>query len=764
MRLRTTWMVVSCGVVSTVASLAAGLIMYLEGLVVIEHTVEETGRADLQAIAREGRASFETTENSTARIGDMLNNLDNYPDYESFSKWMAVRSIAEIYRSNVLSGAGMLSFSTDKNQSRRIMDLLWYDLHRDRSRHYVHAQANALIDTPSCGYPCVVAFAIPDPNTAARGPNIYNFTTRLLDDPNVNELLDTGIAPGTSWWSNPLIWFSSDGNPYVYLINLRLLPLSPRHSILSGMQSIAKSDMLTEHWRKLMAKYTTEAKVLITQVASGRDSIVLTGNFPEAEVDKDCKAGFQQEGLERPPCLKYVLNLTEEFQKLVGELNNTANGHFRRGSSYWMMKDYLFLKGNSRGALDDIYLMWFRSISSVNGQLNRALFLLIAFSVLVASFDLMIGSLEIFFIAKPLGRLAESTVPLCRLDLVAANKLIDPCLGSFIAECQDLANGLAFATASLDEYKAFLPKSLFSQSEDSDGSPAPSQNSSKPSSQVGDSNSSRTSKKPQHVAGPAAALRVGLAKTPLTAIKVKLSDAIKEKSFIEALSVMESVVSSHRGTLHQFYVADPSMQCATWQGVSSSVIERCCQVAIHMKEMKHHAVIISEPGCRSGNLGSSTIRSFAVTGVIEKVIGPMLDIAMWLGAQSSSAVILTSKGCAVKVQSSIKTSVLLSARIHLELHTLSEIVGQEQVQQEEWMYTMETGGTGNVIANLKNAGGVITEKDLVALQSEVDKGKCSPSFKYMLKLAQTNVGDAFMITHGAVQVGDKHLSTQCIPT
>ena len=749
MRIATTWMVVSSGIVSTVTSVAAGLMMYLEGLVVIEHTVEETGRADLQALSREIKNSFGIVENGTSRIGDMINNYHSFSDYDSFGRWMTTRSIAEIYRTNIIGGAGVLAFTPDGDRSKRVHELSWYTLHRDRSRHFVNARGNPSIDTAACAYPCVMGYAIPDPITAIPGANIYNYTTSLISDEYIDEIMTSDITPGETWWSNPLIWFASDGNPYVYLINLRFLPPSEGHSILGGMQPIAKADMLTEAWRKLMTVYTTEAKIVITQVAKGLNSVMLTGNFPDAEVDDDCTGTFTLDS-EYQQCLKYVLNLTKEFQDMVVELNSTKTSDFHRGSSYWMMKDSLYLK-HGRDSLDDIYLMWFRSISSVNGQLNRALFLFVGFAVLVASFDLMIGTLEVFFVAKPLTKLANATIPLCSLDLEGANDLIKPCLGSIISECQDLAMGLSFAVNSLDEYKAFLPKSLFQQSECEDDDELESH-----SADTGGAKTNKTSSistatlaKPS----PQVALRVGLSKTPLTAMKVKLSVGANEKNFIETLSSLESVVHLFRGTLHPFYVSDPSLHCATWQGVSM-VLERCCQAALQLREEKHYVAIRSEQGCKSGNLGTQTMRSFALTGVIEKVIGPMLETSVWLGTQIGEPVILIGKECGAKIQGCIESSLLMALQLGRETYLLSEVIKHKDAKNEEWMYTIDTEGTesaAGVLTKLGDGKYVFDEKELAALESK--SGECSLAFKHLLGIGQTHPEQAFILNSRPVSFG-----------
>ena len=743
-------MVVASGIISTITSVAAGLMMYLEGLVVIEHTVEETGRADLQALSREIKNSFGTVENGTSRIGDMINNYHNFSDYESFGRWMTTRSIAEIYRTNIIGGAGVLAFNPDGDRSKRVHELSWYTLHRDRSRHFVNARGNPSIDTSACAYPCVMTYAIPDPTTAIPGANIYNYTTSLISDEYIDEIMTSDITPGETWWSNPLIWFASDGNPYVYLINLRYLPPSGGHNILGGMQPIAKADMLTEAWRKLMTVYTTEAKIVITQVANGLNSVMLTGNFPDAEVDDDCTGTFTLDS-EYQQCLKYVLNLTKEFQDLVVELNSTKTSDFHRGSSYWMMKDSLYLK-HGRDSLDDIYLMWFRSISSVNGQLNRALFLFVGFAVLVASFDFMIGALEVILVAKPLKKLANSTVPLCSLDLEGANALIKPCLGSVISECQDLASGLSFAVNSLDEYKAFLPKSLFNQSECEDE--LNSRHSAETKTE-GRSSSISTLTKPPCPTQLSAILRVGLSKTPLTAMKVKLSVGASEKNFIDTLSSLESVVNLFRGTLHPFYVSDPSLHCATWQGVSM-VLERCCQAALQLREMKHHVAIRTEQSCRSGNLGTQTMRSFALTGMIEKVIGPMLEASVWLGTQISEPIILIGMDCAAKIQMCIKSKILMALQAGHETHLLSEVIREIDTKNEEWMYTIDTEGmesAAGVIPKLRDGEHVVDGKDLAALESMSRNNECSVAFRHLLRIGQANPERAFILNFGPVSLG-----------
>ena len=772
MRIYTTWMVIASGVISTIISVAAGLVMYLEGLQVIEKTVEETGLADLQALSREGRKSFEVTENHGLRLSDMLRNFKGTSSMELFEEWTTVRFVGETYRSNLVHGIAAYGRNTS-NKSQRIYDIVWYDVYKNGVRFYVNARVNSSINTTACPFPCAVTYSIPEPETAQLGPNIYNFTAEIVSDETIAGYESSNIEPGSSWWEGPFIWFSGDGNPYVYLINKLWLPPTPDHNILGEYQSIAVTDVLSEPWRDLMAVFATEAKVMITQVGRGLDSVILTGNFADAEINRNCSFTGTLSMTAFTPCQKYLMNLTKEFRDLAVELNGTTSRKFRRGSSYWMMKDHLFLKSHQLDTLDDIYLMWFRSISSVNSQLDRALILFIVFAIGVASFDILIGAVEVMLISKPLHSLAKATSYIRNLDLENAQTKITPFRNSVIAECQDLSRGLLFAVTSLQEYKAFLPKSLFletSESESSDG-----RGSSRRLDQTRQTDQASSRMESTVVAIPS--LKVGIAKTSVTTLAVRLVDVPLTKgvqAFVEALSQLESIVHMTKGTLHPFFVTEPLLHCATWNGAGSASNERACKAALTLKG-KHHIVIESESASICGNLGTNTMRSYAVSGNTSRLIGPMLQAATWLGQKAKSPCILITASVAKKSEGFVNSMLILGLTISEEVYLMSELLSEKQSNNEEWMYTIlddqKQAQQCDLLLKLRDTSFRLSSKEILSIEEE-SKAKLrvnpSPAFTYLVEAAKVDNQTAFTIGFNPINFGresslsEKNLDTTLI--
>ena len=762
MRIYTTWMVIASGVVSTVISVAAGLVMYLEGLQVIEKTVEETGLADLQALSREGRKSFEVTENHGLRLSDMLRNFKGTSSMELFEEWTTVRFVGETYRSNLVHGIAAYGRNTS-NKSQRIYDIVWYDVYKNGVRFYVNARVNSSINTTACPFPCAVTYSIPEPETAQLGPNIYNFTANIVSDEAIAGYESSNIEPGSSWWEGPFIWFSGDGNPYVYLINMLWLPPTPDHNILGEYQSIAVTDVLSEPLRDLMAAFATEAKVMITQVGRGLDSVILTGNFADAEMSRNCSFTGTLSMTAFAPCQKYLMNLTKEFRDLAVELNGTTSRKFRRGSSYWMMKDHLFLKSHQLDTLDDIYLMWFRSISSVNSQLDRALILFIVFAIGVASFDILLGAAEVVLIARPLHSLANSISFLCSLDLRGAETIIKPFRNSVIAECQDLSRGLLFAITSLDEYKAFLPKSLFHDSTESDEA----EHSVASLLNTVNTSVSGVSEKKRALSMDnffvQTALRVGMSRSPMTTMAIKLLGVSLSKgvrSYVDALSDLESVIQSSKGTLHPFFVVEPYVHCATWNGVSSVSYDRVCRAALLLKD-KHHIAINSEFSCNSGNVGTATMRSFVVSGMTDKLILPILHAASWLGEKVNTPCVLMTSAVAAKVESTVNAMIVLGLLVQDEIHLLAELQSEKEAKVEEWMYTVSVNQASSardgIMMRLQDPAYRMSLKDLAVFDEPANPLQNSPiislAFDYLLESAKADVENAFVVSFSQITVG-----------
>eukprot|EP01064_Diplonema_japonicum_P037091 TRINITY_DN8605_c0_g1_i1.p1 TRINITY_DN8605_c0_g1~~TRINITY_DN8605_c0_g1_i1.p1 ORF type:complete len:1002 (+),score=81.10 TRINITY_DN8605_c0_g1_i1:75-3080(+) len=449
MKISAKWLIIVMGCISTGASLAGGLIMYYEALDILEKTVKDLGRADVQSLAQEMGQWFGDTSDTLLKYHDVLTRYDKFNGNSTeFESYLRETMVAEVYRDRTISTLGLRGYH---RTTQEIFYLAcWYDVLRQPVGGKSYVWADHFSGTTARAYNV-------NPATA-----LVNRTSQLYDiNLNVrNDTVFTDHPLGTRIWKDQQIWFVDNPGfvPYNYIPFLMTFEL-PNHSVLDEYNLILAVDMMTDQWGDLLDNHSTPASIVITQVNKGQDSSVLTGNFLETRVNAS--------KLNPSPVVVRDLGV---FSDLIMTLESKQPDVVERASNYWMMKSRIY-EQQPADDMASIYLMWFRSVNSINSQMNRALWMLIAFVLGIFLFDTSLGIGEVLLIAQPLAILADTTVPMTKFDLDAAERIIASSRTSncfSIKEVTHVREGIEFALESLQEYKTFLPRTIFYSESDMD--------------------------------------------------------------------------------------------------------------------------------------------------------------------------------------------------------------------------------------------------------------------------------------------------------
>eukprot|EP01060_Flectonema_neradi_P027973 TRINITY_DN3762_c0_g1_i1.p1 TRINITY_DN3762_c0_g1~~TRINITY_DN3762_c0_g1_i1.p1 ORF type:complete len:806 (+),score=161.18 TRINITY_DN3762_c0_g1_i1:891-3308(+) len=234
---------------------------------------------------------------------------------------------------------------------------------------------------------------------------------------------------------------------------------------------MATSDfMVRETWVDILSSYPTESLLMVVNIDAGENSTVLAGNFEASFMLANCSSPDREtDDTVFHPCLSYMKDMPQFVQDVHRKANTTAEGHFKRVStdkgSYWINRYQIFKQEVGVDSLPSLNLVWFRAVDTVEDQMTQALIMFVTFVLVVFVFDVTIGVLEITLLARPLKQLSQAMIPLDVMDLQKAQELASEGMNSKlgITEVDRLRNGFLRAIRNLEEYKAFIPQTLFEQ-------------------------------------------------------------------------------------------------------------------------------------------------------------------------------------------------------------------------------------------------------------------------------------------------------------
>ena len=705
LRFSTKYLILLAGMVSTAASLAGGLVLYFEGLDVIEATVKEVARADVQYLSQKSTEPFNSAQNALSETLDLLQRL-RFNTRAEFIDWIRNRLIWTTYHNKLLiESSGIRGFTKNNTASDQVYEVIWHERRITGEYDWIFATYEPSWNNTECGsaFPCVAAYTIdPTSNPSPLLDNIYNYSDagRVQYSRDLRgKFGDTG-----SLFIGPWVWFAADGNPYVYFNYYMSVPAYNAPFFSDTMEFTIVLAIVADPWVDMMKEYRTEADVLILQLDKHLDSVVLAGNIPGIAPQPGCTAS---QNILKATCLRTVGQLEQKYIDLILAAQSTPNDLIVRTNGHWLIKTRIYTTHPSSEGLQDIYMLWMRPTSTVEAEMDHALHLLIAFVVGVFLFDFMIGLLEVFLIAVPMREVEQSFIALQRMDLDKAEsdvEAIRSCLPIEMSELFSLRKGVLFAIQSLREYKAYLPQTLFveedaeSESNTSGTEVSHGQQSSKQSKHSEQSSSKAQSHISTKFTGVKTEMGTRSCRGVVMMVDFNLRNAkgvFEVSQYCNSVSFLQGLAETYQGVVHSF----STLSCETLV-ISWNTARRCFDglkqaTSCADNISKRRSVTVSYMGCtiHHGNIGTATMRGFVLYGSDEGVWKALFQYAKELHRVLDTSVAVTDGKTAAEMTS--VCSLVSVGRVVLGRRTIPAhvILGLLQDADVEWMYSVDTEGS-----------------------------------------------------------------------
>ena len=503
-------------------------------------------------------------------------------------------------------------------------------------------------------------------------------------------------------WRHPQPWYASDGNAYVYQsFDIVFPPPDPPHPLSSFRYIWFGGFFIYSNWEEAAVQYGNNHSDTTVVIIDAQTDIVYASSNGDAYVDQNCFTENRwQSGLGE--CTNKVINMSKTVQDAWREVKlNNNDDVFQIVSGHFVRRMKLFSYVPVEPIPDEVYIdskiLWLRSLSSVRSQVERALLVFIFFGVSVLIFDFLMAVLEVMLVALPLRNLSTAMEYLRRMELgetwcytCKANKEI---VG--VQEVNQVCKGLAFAIRSLQEYKSFMPSTLFNKQQEEDPAQVPEE--------PGQPIASAVSVNPLVVSskvGVSAAVKLNqiVARGSVVSFQILDPDIIIENQVVATLfgrilSVIQSETCTSRGIVHSLTASNIRCIQVSW-GLDrrNSNAEQCAAdtiLAIRRQMGSKLAASSLFGQFKTGNVGSKTLRGFSASGCkLEVVLPSMLTLSAKLTNATDELIPIINKQMADSLVNRYLIKVICFLSEQNEL--VFELNGKaDQKKSEDWMYDMD---------------------------------------------------------------------------
>eukprot|EP01065_Artemidia_motanka_P041707 TRINITY_DN5432_c3_g1_i1.p1 TRINITY_DN5432_c3_g1~~TRINITY_DN5432_c3_g1_i1.p1 ORF type:complete len:1205 (+),score=334.76 TRINITY_DN5432_c3_g1_i1:56-3670(+) len=463
--------------VSTLVSFTGGFVMWLDVQAILVDTVRETSAVDAASIARKLNGSYGDVYDYNAALralvtdyqplGESVRKFVDFFETDSFAR---VNSSANLY--SIVIAVIPPHFNETANDTY-LYHGVWYDPLADGTREYVITNFTpSMYGRYQCsnGQPyCQEVYSV-DRITGKPVQWVYSWRPTWMSvitpEGPWGRALEGWETHGASWWRRPALWYASDGTPYSYATYQYVLPkTAPGDTRFFADKLVIISTYFTFYpWDGYMSDQATQATAVALYLNAGLDSEVIATNTGQALMKRGC-ARTSSALTTASKCGMLLRNMSSNIQVAAQRMNNTPEGAFVTSGlpdgEHWLRLTMIAPKQKETDEMATSFLLWMRPVSSLADEVDRTLYLFLAFVGLVFGFDLVILWVEIVLMAKPLGRLEFAMRPLETMDLDLADSRASAVLGSCtVTEVRVLTRSFRHALQALAEYRRFIPQTI----------------------------------------------------------------------------------------------------------------------------------------------------------------------------------------------------------------------------------------------------------------------------------------------------------------
>eukprot|EP00659_Diplonema_papillatum_P020252 gene20252-31157_t len=650
-------------VLSTIASVGGGVLLYFDSLTVLKERVRQVSESDtfsvVSSLNMQLDETMDTVDDLTRQVrmhGSLFNTVDDIRSWGRASSYSAVTARPGLYSAGLT--AYPANWSTfDSNSDNYMYELSWGDLLKDGTIEYVAGTSNVTMGlTGMCKLPddpvrrCVNAYSLNEDGSYKKLLYSYATNTARFAINRAEELRVKKNRSATDWidfWNGPFTWTSSDDYQYVYASFYRVLNPEhmANHPFFYDKRLSLQAFIQFEGWSEMLRMHSTEATMAIVFYKGiVGSSIVIATNA--GEMEQDCSAD------------SVARNLSLVCPTRVGE-----QGHGIREALYSVVTQRSYDTFTSLSTpVGDVWvlatrvatqladdtggeyvLLWVLPVSSVGDDMQESLVNGVVFMGCVLLTIYSIGLVQIRLLASPLRDLAKATDALQQVNLDKT----DACTAKAdrgvlkMKEVFAVTEGLRFVVRSLRIVKLFLPQyalvgnipirkpSLddgrrFETRKPDEEAPPPLLDH-QPQQEPALFLASEGEDHLHALTANFSSFTVGgkhlnvLDTVKATVLTVRVHDTIAFSTFGKILSQFEHAASSTNGMLHPLSATLPYQLTITWNTYTPCVggVNRACTVSRGLCDYLSHrlsACAISSGPCRAGFVGTRRTLGFAICG------------------------------------------------------------------------------------------------------------------------------------------------------
>ena len=714
--------------VSTGASMGGGLVMYFESLASLEVTVETTSKSEMEGLENTLKTLLVLTTYTadSVRAFHYNNEVVSSHDPRVVSNQTRAFSFSNT-KSMHLGGAGYVLVPYDIADGSGVYSLLWNEPLKEKGKfHYVHGEHHKYLNhkegleyfpvnhsaDPPVPTKMMVHTSFVDEGTGELGEWVYdwNGVTYLTDmlprdyDPRDGVPppgWDAGLSQAVGHkWRPPRAWRSVDGSVYTYsgYDSVHVPPPAPHPWSKYRAVLIVGVHMFLP-WQADLDDYKARSAETTVALVDAKLRIVFASTTGRSMIDR-CMTMENSFSVTSPlSCatrVDEIPSLKKAFDDLVDE--DVYEGTFRTmtldGEEHFVRRSANFHQ--------DLFLLWYRPKSTVQGKVQEALVVLIIFTTLVFAFDLLVSTLEVVFIAQPMRQLSAAIQNVSNFETESATAAISRYDNAHVVikEINSLMVGMLFTIQRLEEFRTFMPQSVVPGQQDEAEESA---GQSVTSSSEGSSAVSRMSSSQSASAGaPAGAPTTTLLGLHLTSKDVGLlyvnalgwdtrqdSEGVLRASNALAAYVL-GCVAQHSGVLDNF---SGDRYLIGWNTArrTCSPATAACNTALRMSAGQggvcafRLSCAIAFGPAKVGNVGTAQLRRFSV-------ITPLIPWLMTMEAYAKTCNVprVTDDATVRHLERSIICRVFdaVVRERQNKVVPLLEVLHGEEATPQEWMYEL----------------------------------------------------------------------------
>eukprot|EP00754_Rhynchopus_humris_P031127 Rhum_TRINITY_DN15316_c1_g1::Rhum_TRINITY_DN15316_c1_g1_i11::g.151084::m.151084 len=484
-------------VLSSAASLGGGLMMYFEGLRSLRESVKTTSASEVQLLESEVLGVFKRTVNYGSTVKTFLWSTERLPPGTDSQEAADIARV--LFHSEVVHSNGLLYYIAyggilpgEPQQKNNTYTVVWGDVRRDGVRELVFGEYGPYLPNMTrvqnphnpLKYDVLAALAYPlDTKSGVKKSFAYawNWGTNLPAYVNLTASINGGSvtlpAEPRGWidpaatvedafgatWYGPSRFPASDGFVSAYMTLFLALPAPPPphpwskfryFPLVTGFLTQSLSTPFVEY-----KKGQPDAHAMLIE-RSPKGNYVYASTTGAQIVPERCQGANYTESLAlsgKDGCHLQLSDMSLELQDAYAYLADKAFGDFHTTS---LNGDAHFLR--RQAVIHDWEIVWIKSTAAVDSEVQKALRLLIMFTLLVLLFDAMIAASEVFFIALPLAAVARTVGHVGEMRTEQASGVLHEMLQRrvMLREMVTVVSGLTQATKRLEEFRTFMPTAV----------------------------------------------------------------------------------------------------------------------------------------------------------------------------------------------------------------------------------------------------------------------------------------------------------------